>query len=197
MSTNSLKTPTHTGHVISISCTTFILFVIGILLSAISMTDGLIAFSLQPHHTQHTSYYARRYYRKTSTTQHYLATSKHSPLEDEPWQNDDSYWDALQVASKDPATFEKFIEESISRKKQGKGASNIISASTTINNNTANGLNGESQPKKRGKYVPIEEWDASRNADDMSKEERLMWECQRNGNQIRQNEILMHNLKGF
>ena len=98
------------------SCTTFILFVIGILLSAISMTDALIAFPMQSHYTQHTSYYARRYRKtSTSTTQHNLATPKHSPLEDEPWQNDDSYWDALQVASKDPATFEKFIEESIIR----------------------------------------------------------------------------------
>ena len=180
------------------SCTTFILFVIGILLlsTTTSMTDALIAFPIQSHHTQHTSYYARRYRKTSLTTQLYLATPKHSPLEDEPWQNDDSYWDALQVASKDPATFEKFIEESIIRKKQGKGASNN-SSSTTIKNNTDNGLNVKSQPKKRGKYVPIEEWDASRNGDDMSKEERLMWECQRNGNQIRQNEILNHNLKGF
>jgi len=55
----------------------------------------------------------------------------------------------------------------------------------------------DNKPKKKGKYVPIEEWDANRNLDDMSNEERLQWECQRNGNQYRQNEILMNNLKGF
>ena len=117
-------------------------------------------------------------------TQLYVAIpTKHSPLEDEPWQDDDSYWDALQVASKDPATFEKFIEESVARKK-GVASNNNIS-------------NENDKPKKKGKYVPIEEWDANRNLDDMTNEERLQWECQRNGNQYRQNEILMNNLKGF
>ena len=110
--------------------------------------------------------------------------TKHSPLEDEPWQDDDSYWDALQVASKDPALFEKFIEDSVARKK------GVASNNSSISNDN-------DKPKKKGKYVPIEEWDANRNLDDMSNEERLQWECQRNGNQYRQNEILMNNLKGF
>lgn len=115
-------------------------------------------------------------------TQLYVAIPKHSPLEDEPWQDDDSYWDALQVASKDPATFEKFIEDSA--RKKGVASNNNIS-------------NENDKPKKKGKYVPIEEWDANRNLDDMTNEERLQWECQRNGNQYHQNEILMNNLKGF
>jgi len=56
----------------------------------------------------------------------------------------------------------------------------------------------EEKPKqKKGAYVPIEQWDATRSKDDMTKEERLQWECQRGGNRVRQNEILMHNLKGF
>jgi len=120
-------------------------------------------------------------------TQLYVSIpTKHSPLEDEPWQDDDSYWDALQVASKDPAAFEKFIEESVARKK-----------GLASNNNKNSISNDNDKPKKKGKYVPIEEWDANRNLDDMTNEERLQWECQRNGNQYRQNEILMNNLKGF
>jgi len=126
-------------------------------------------------------------------TQLYVAIPKHSPLEDEPWQDDDSYWDALQVASKDPATFEKFIEESIARKK------GLASNNNKINGGMNDSISSDNnnKPKKKGKYVPIEEWDANRNLDDMTNEERLQWECQRNGNQYRQNEILMNNLKGF
>ena len=123
---------------------------------------------------------------RTRTQLYVTIPSKHSPLEDELWQDDDSYWDALQVASKDPATFEKFIEESIARKK------GLVS-----NNNDSTSDDNNDKPKKKGKYVPIEEWDANRNLDDMTNEERLQWECQRNGNQYRQNEILMNNLKGF
>lgn len=127
----------------------------------------------------------------TTSTQQYLSV-KHSPLEDEPWKRDDSYWDALQVASKDPEAFEKFIEESMGRK-----------AGTVSNNGmhdtTVNGVLEEGAPKKKkGKYVPIEQWDAERsNPENMSAEERLQWECQRGGNQFRQNEILLHNLKSF
>ena len=121
---------------------------------------------------------------RTRTRLYVAIPTKHSPLEDEPWQDDDSYWDALQVASKDPATFERFIEDSVSRKKGVASNYNNIS-------------NENDKPKKKGKYVPIEEWDANRNLDDMTNEERLQWECQRNGNQYRQNEILMNNLKGF
>ena len=69
------------------------------------------------------------------------------------------------------------------------------SSSTTI----AQSSTQEEQPKqKKGKYVPIEEWEAQRSKkENMTQEERLQWECQRGGNQLRQNEILMHNLKSF
>ena len=50
--------------------------------------------------------------------------------------------------------------------------------------------------KTKGKYVPIEEWDRDQK-ENMSAEERLQWECQRGGNQYRQNEILSHHLSSF
>lgn len=92
----------------------------------------------------------------------------------------------LQEAAKDPATFEKFIEESTRRKKMGK----------SYHNKQLEPPEGETKPKKKGKYVPIEEWDAQQK-DNMSAEERLQWECQRGGNQLRQNDILMHHLNSF
>ena len=109
---------------------------------------------------------------------------KSSPLEDEPWKKDDSYWDMLQEASKDPATFEKFIEESTKRK--GKPAHEMKVNTSEV----------DTKPKKKGKYVPIEEWDAQQK-ENMSAEERLQWECQKGGNRIRQNDILMHHLNSF
>ena len=55
-----------------------------------------------------------------------------------------------------------------------------------------------SKAPKKSKYVPIEEWDEQlKNGENMSAEERLQWECQRNGNQFRQNEILSHHLNSF
>ena len=138
---------------------------------------------------------------------HLFKSPKSSPLEDEPWKKDgDSYWDLLQQASKDPETFEKFIEESMERKKIQSGktvggdesySSSVLSASSA--NGSGDGT-GETttKKKKKGAYQPIEEWDSSRqNGENMSAEERLQWECQRGGNQFRQNEILRHNLNSF
>eukprot|EP00984_Skeletonema_dohrnii_P007204 scaffold2601_cov127-Skeletonema_dohrnii-CCMP3373.AAC.3 len=122
-------------------------------------------------------------------------TKKNSPLEDEPWKKDDSYWDQLQAASKDPEQFEKFIEETMAKKNKVSSSSTSPSLSSAYE--SAKQEEEEKPKKKKGAYVPIEQWDATRSKDDMTKEERLQWECQRGGNRVRQNEILMHNLKGF
>mmetsp|Transcript_10461 Transcript_10461/g.15799 ORF Transcript_10461/g.15799 Transcript_10461/m.15799 type:complete len:204 (-) Transcript_10461:960-1571(-) len=138
---------------------------------------------------------------KSSTHLHSLFTSsktkKNSPLEDEPWKKDDSYWDQLQAASKDPEQFEKFIEETMAKKNKISSSSTSPSTSLSSAYDAAKQEEEEKPKKKKGAYVPIEQWDATRSKDDMTKEERLQWECQRGGNRVRQNEILMHNLKGF
>ena len=138
-------------------------------------------------HPSHLPQYRRQLQR--TTARHYAP--KHSPLEDEPWQKDQSYWDELQAASaRGPEAFEKFIEESMER----KGAGTLPTEAKT----GANGMEGEGKPKKKGKYQPIEEWEEQRqNGENMSAEERLQWECQRSGNQFRQNEILQHHLNSF
>ena len=167
------------------------------LLSSTGMGNMAVAAFLVPYPRvvlRHRQYYTTTRNNKSSTTQ--SLAPKHSPLEDEPWQKGDSYWDQLQTASKDPEAFEKFIEESMARKKKS-GKSSLVSSSA------ANGVNGDtsttddSKPKKKGKYVPIEEWDSQRTPENMSAEERLQWECQRSGNQFRQNEILQHHLNSF
>ena len=125
------------------------------------------------------------------------ASKRQSPLEDEPWKKDSSYWDSLQAASKDPETFEKFIEESMKRKKMSSSSpSHAKAAVAAANSSSSSQEGGEDKPKKKSKYVPIEEWNEQR-TENMSKEERLQWECQRGGNQFRQNEILTQNLKSF
>ena len=123
------------------------------------------------------------------------ASKRQSPLEDEPWKKDSSYWDSLQAASKDPETFEKFIEESMKRKKMPSSSPSHAKAAAASTSSSAQ-EGGEDKPKKKSKYVPIEEWNEQR-TENMSKEERLQWECQRGGNQFRQNEILTQNLKSF
>eukprot|EP00804_Cyclotella_cryptica_P024916 CCRYP_011840-RA/>CCRYP_011840-RA protein AED:0.04 eAED:0.04 QI:0/-1/0/1/-1/1/1/0/176 len=133
-------------------------------------------------------------HRKSTFPLHVVFQSpKSSPLEDEPWKRDPSYWDMLQQASKDPETFEKFIEESMTKKKiasTSHGATQVADGGQD-----ENGSQLQNQ-KTKGKYQPIEEWDAQRK-ESMSAEERLQWECQRNGNRFRQNEILSHHLKSF
>ncbi|KAL3808093.1 hypothetical protein ACHAXA_010805 [Cyclostephanos tholiformis] len=132
--------------------------------------------------------------------------SDHSPLEDSPWSGEDSYYDRLREASKDPIAFEKFVEESTSSGRDDGGGggekSSTVSSSSSSSSSVAmkgvKDVDGNDVARAPKKYVPIEEWDAGRkNGENMTKEERLQWECQRNGDQFKQNEILMRNLKRF
>ena len=92
--------------------------------------------------------------------------------------------------------FEKFVEESMMesiKKDDGVKSSTIVVSTEGIDDVASSGT---TTTKK--KYVPIEEWDAGRrNGENMTREERVQWECQRNGDQFRQNEILRQNLKRF
>ncbi len=107
----------------------------------------------------------------------------------------------LQAASKDPETFEKFIDESMARSARtssssGEGKRSAMASPSEM----SKGVNGKDDmdAKKMKKYVPIEEWEEQRkDGDNMTWEERLQWESQRSGDQFRQNEILRQNLKQF
>ena len=54
------------------------------------------------------------------------------------------------------------------------------------------------ETKPKGKYQRIEEWDEERKEKGtLTWEEKVQFEGQKYGNQVRQNEILNRNLKGF
>ena len=56
----------------------------------------------------------------------------------------------------------------------------------------------EEKLKPRGKYQRIEEWDAERKAKgELTWEEKVRFDGQRHGNQVRQNSILQRQLGGF
>jgi hypothetical protein len=73
-------------------------------------------------------------------------------------------------------------------------------ADTASNDDTeviAKNQDEEKKPKK-GKYQRIEEWDAERKANgELSWEEKVMFDGQQHGNQVRQNDILSRNLHKF
>mmetsp|Transcript_48223 Transcript_48223/g.73407 ORF Transcript_48223/g.73407 Transcript_48223/m.73407 type:complete len:165 (-) Transcript_48223:288-782(-) len=77
----------------------------------------------------------------------------------------------------------------------------LASGSETNTTTTTNGTNGDDdapKTKKKGTYQRIEEWDAERKANGtLSWEERVQYEGQRYGNQVRQNDILQKNLNMF
>ena len=97
---------------------------------------------------------------------------------------EDDYFKRIVDASHDPVAFEKFVMA-----KDGK----IAEPSDTVKDPSDD--SSTSSPKKG--YQRIEEWDAKRNKDDMSWEERVQFDGQRFGNQFQQNEILRKNLKSF
>lgn len=132
-----------------------------------------------------------------------FSKQKHPPEEDD--NISASYNDLLREASKSPEAFEKFVENSMissssnnEKNLEGKKSSiNITSSSEANANRHAIDDDGnEEEGDTPTKYISIEEWEAQRkNGENMTAEERLQWECQRNGDQFRQNDILTQNLK--
>ena len=58
--------------------------------------------------------------------------------------------------------------------------------------------NTNTSTKPKGKYQRIEDWDAERKEKGiLSWEEKVQYEGQRHGNQVRQNDILLRNLHSF
>jgi hypothetical protein len=98
------------------------------------------------------------------------------PREEETEETKTEYLLRLQEAARDPKKFEQFVMKKDDVEPEPAPAV---------------------EPKKGGGYQRIEEWDAQRSRDDMSWEERVQFDGQRNGNQFRQNEILRRNLKAW
>jgi len=107
---------------------------------------------------------------------------------------EEEYKMRLQEAARDPITFEKFV------------LSGGLEYATTDSNNNDSSLptsdaamqtNGTEKQKKG--YQRAEDWEAEQNANaeggNMTWEEKVQFEGQRNGNKIRQNEILRQSIK--
>lgn len=63
---------------------------------------------------------------------------------------------------------------------------------------TTDSENSDEAPKPRGKYQRIEDWDAEQKAKGQNSwEERVQFDGQRFGNQVKQNDILRRHLGGF
>lgn len=111
--------------------------------------------------------------------------------------NDDM--EALLRVAHDPNLFEEYIMKKRNKSREGEnkalGANgNNISSSSTTGSEHLNQT--EIGTEKKVKYVPIEEWDKSYEAD-LAWEEKVKFDGQRFGNQFQQNEILRKNLKSF
>lgn len=93
-----------------------------------------------------------------------------------------------------------------SRFQQKRGESDIdfikrltaeSAATTAAASNGTEQEQQEGKPKK-GSYQRIEEWDAERKASgELSWEEKVMFDGQKHGNQVRQNDILNRNLHTY
>jgi hypothetical protein len=99
------------------------------------------------------------------------------PQEEGTEETSTDYYSRLQEAARDPKKFEQFVMNDGNKEDEEPEAPVV-------------------EPKKGG-YQRIEEWDAQRSRDDMSWEERVQFDGQRNGNQFQQNEILRRNLKAW
>jgi len=118
----------------------------------------------------------------------------------------ESDMEELQRAARDPKAFEAYV---LRKSQQKKSQTDLSSANANNNNNSNNtnrsavgsGLKSESASEEAApkaiKYVPIEQWDEerSKNADNMSWEEKVQFEGLKHGNRYRQNQILNHHLR--
>jgi len=105
-------------------------------------------------------------------------------------QYDPAYIKALQEAAKDPKRFEEFI--ATQSKMESDMKNNQENEQERIKSNSTGPVSSKG-------YVPIEQWDKEQKEllKEMSWEQRVQFEGQRNGDQFRQNEILRKNLKTF
>lgn len=125
---------------------------------------------------------------------------RHSPLEDSPWETDPSYFDQLREAAKDPETFEAFVAANGNGKRPGTAARARAAPDGGIRGD-GGGDEAPPKPKKKGGYQRIEEWDEEikkkQDGSGMTWEEKVQFDGLRQGNQVRQNDILMHHLNSF
>jgi hypothetical protein len=143
-------------------------------------------------------------YQRKYTVNNRISLSHLSSSSESSWRHyDPEYIKALQEAAKDPKKFEEFtarqskIGDEI-QKKNEHHEQDMKSLHSGGGKTNSTGSLSNQDAKKKG-YVPIEQWDKEQKEllKQMSWEQRVQYEGQRNGDQFRQNEILRKNLKTF
>ncbi len=111
--------------------------------------------------------------------------------------NDDM--EALLRVAHDPKLFEEYIMKKRNKSREDENKALGVNGNND-NSSSATGSDHLNQTEigteKKVKYVPIEEWDKSYEAEN-AWEEKVKFDGQRFGNQFQQNEILRKNLKSF
>eukprot|EP00565_Helicotheca_tamesis_P006190 CAMPEP_0185723912 /NCGR_PEP_ID=MMETSP1171-20130828/585_1 /TAXON_ID=374046 /ORGANISM="Helicotheca tamensis, Strain CCMP826" /LENGTH=182 /DNA_ID=CAMNT_0028391681 /DNA_START=160 /DNA_END=708 /DNA_ORIENTATION=+ len=151
-----------------------------------------MAFVAQPHPGKN-SLFCHSAERREQMTQLYLQRGRESIGHDE---RDSSYFDRLREASNSPEAFEKFVMKGV--------ANDTIVGSTQEETSEDAPISSKSEepPKKKG-YQRAEEWEAELNerrkgkGSGMTWEEKVQFDGQRFGNQIRQDAILRKHLGSF
>ena len=116
---------------------------------------------------------ARRARRNDDDKQQQGATVEQQPWKQQPGESEFAYLKRLQQLASNP---------------------NAVITPTT----TTTPQNATATPKTKSGYVPIETWNEQKyKKTNLTAEERLQFDCQRQGDRFRQNEILRNNLKYF
>ena len=102
--------------------------------------------------------------------------------------------DRLREAAKNPDTFEQFALSM----KSGNGTDDSPYSNGSGSHKSEDSPKAASKKEKKGGYKRIEEWEDdlknNRDGSGMTWEEKVMFDGQRHGNQVRQNDILIRNL---
>lgn len=116
--------------------------------------------------------------------------------------NQDDYLRALREAAKDPVLFEKFVAQQADAKLLDDPNDDNPTVSSSRTKITQSQEDSESKTnstldegKGKSGYTRVEDWDRERKERGiMTQDERMQYEAQRQGNGVKQNDILRRNL---
>lgn len=139
-----------------------------------------------------------------------LSSTLPDSMKQQPGESNSSYMKRLQQLASNPRAFENQLRvesdgyddagsSKKKNKKDGTTNSTIDGNSNSNDDDDDDDNNNNMKKKKKRGYQRVEDWDKEQAeiAKQMSWEERVQFDGQRNGNKFNQNEILRHNLNTF
>lgn len=108
----------------------------------------------------------------------------------DPVDPETKYLDALREAAKNPDDFERFVINNGRVAPSNQDSRPPTTEKVAQNDDEASEKGGKG---KKGGYRPIEDWDVDVTKE-MMEQEKIQFDGQRHGNQLRQNDIIMKNL---